>query len=144
MPKIESFTDVDPAILGEDDYIYIRRPNESANKDTRLGFTSFIASLWDSDDFAEARAAVGVVTASGNLDFPSINAANQADLTMTVNGAAVGDGVFLGLPAAPSAGLVFNAFVSALNTVTIRASNISGGSVNQGSMAFRVIVFKSA
>jgi hypothetical protein len=42
-----------------------------------------------------------------------------------VTGAAVGDEVIMALPAAPAAGLVFNAFVPATDTVTVRASNIT-------------------
>lgn len=83
-------------------------------------------------------------TATATLDFPSINAAAQADLTITVTGAAVGDEVAMALPAAPAAGIVFNAFVSATNTVTIRASNISGSPVNPASASYGVIVFGAA
>ena len=54
-----------------------------------------------------------VLSASASLNFGSISAASQADLTITVTGAAAGDEVIMALPAAPAAGLVFNAFVSA-------------------------------
>ena len=70
----------------------------------------------------------------------SIGAAAQADLTITVTGAAVGDEVVMALPAAPAAGLIFNAFVSAANTVTIRASNISVSPVDAGAATYGVIV----
>jgi len=53
-----------------------------------------------------------LLTATAALDFPSISAVSQADLTITVTGAVVGDEVALALPAAPAAGIVFNAFVS--------------------------------
>ena len=81
-----------------------------------------------------------VLSASASLNFPSISAASQADLTITVTGAAVGDEVVMALPAAPAAGLVFNAFVSAANTVTIRASNISGSPVDAGAATYGVVV----
>jgi hypothetical protein len=81
-----------------------------------------------------------VLSGSASLNFPSINAASQADLTITVPGAAVGDEVILALPSGPAAGLVFNAFVSAANTVTVRASNISGSPVDAGNAAYGVIV----
>jgi len=83
-------------------------------------------------------------TASAVLDFPSITNATQADLTITVTGAAVGDEVSLALPAAPAAGIVFNAFVSATDTVTIRASNISAAPVNPASATYSVLVFGAA
>lgn len=83
-------------------------------------------------------------TASASLDFPSISAVSQADLTITVAGAAVGDEVAMALPAAPTAGIVFNAFVSAANTVTIRASNITASPVNPAAATYGVLVFGAA
>ena len=85
-----------------------------------------------------------VLTASASLNFPSISAASQADLTITVAGAATGDEVIMALPAAPAAGLVFNAFVSAANTVTVRASNISGSPVDAAAATYGVIVINAA
>lgn len=85
-----------------------------------------------------------ILTASAALNFPSINAASQADLTITVTGAAVGDEVSLSLPAAPTAGIVFNAFVSAADTVTVRATNITAAPVDPASATYGVIVFGAA
>lgn len=85
-----------------------------------------------------------ILTATASLDFPSISAASQADLTITVTGAATGDEVIMALPAAPTAGLVFNAFVSAANTVTVRASNITGSPINPSAATFGVIVINAA
>jgi hypothetical protein len=81
-----------------------------------------------------------VLTASATLDFASIAAAGSEDKTITVTGAAVGDPVALSLPAAIDAGLVFNAFVSAANTVTVRATNASAGAIDAASASFRVAV----
>jgi hypothetical protein len=50
----------------------------------------------------------------------------------------------MALPAAPAAGIVFNAFVSATDTVTIRASNISASPVNPDAATYSVIVFGAA
>lgn len=83
-------------------------------------------------------------TATATLDFPSINAVSQADLTITVTGAAVGDEVALALPAAPTAGIVFNAFVSATNTVTVRATNVTAAPVDPASASYSVLVFGAA
>lgn len=80
-----------------------------------------------------------ILTATTSLDFPSIAAAASADLTITVTGAAVNDGVTLGLPAAPTAGIVYQAFVSAVNTVTVRAINITAVAIDPASQTFRVI-----
>lgn len=81
-----------------------------------------------------------VLSASSSLDFGSISAASQASIEVTVTGAAVGDEVIMALPAAPAAGLVFNAFVSAANTVTIRASNITASPVDPAAATYGVIV----
>ena len=85
-----------------------------------------------------------ILTATATLNFPSISAASQADLTITVTGAATGDEVIMSLPAAPAAGIVFNAFVSATNTVTIRASNITALAVDPASASYGVIVINAA
>ncbi len=83
------------------------------------------------------------LTNAATLDFGSIAAGDQADLTITVTGAAVGDSVFLGLPAAPAAGLAWNAFVSAADTVTVRASNINlVTAVDPASAAYRVTIVR--
>lgn len=90
--------------------------------------------VWVSDNaYAEK-------SATAALDFASINAAASADLTIAVPGAAVNDAVVLGLAAAPTAGLVFQAFVSAANTVTVRATNITAGAIDAASATFRVSV----
>ena len=81
-----------------------------------------------------------VLSATASLDFGSISAVSQASLTITVTGAAVGDEVVMALPAAPAAGIVFNAFVSAANTVTIRASNITASPVDPAAANYGVIV----
>lgn len=81
-----------------------------------------------------------LLSATAALDFGSINAAASADLTITVTGAAVGDAVHLGLPAAPTAGIVFNAFVSAADTVTVRATNITAAPVDPVSATYRAVV----
>lgn len=143
MAKVENFTDVAPGDLDGTEYLYVRRPAASP-KDTRLSFASFIRALWAATTNAEARSAIGIITATATLDFASIATTAQEDLTISVPGAAVGDAVALGLPAAPMAGLVFNAFVSATNVVTVRATNPTGSGVDAASALYRVVVFKSA
>lgn len=83
-----------------------------------------------------------ILTGSNTLDFGSIASLGQADLTITVTGAAVGDEVALALPAAPTSGIVFNAFVSATNTVTVRAHNYTAGAIDPASATYSVRVFQ--
>jgi len=85
---------------------------------------------------------VEILRGTGTLNFGSISAAASADLTLTVTGAIVGDTVALGLPAAPTSGIVFFAFVSAADTVTVRAMNITGSPIVPGSATYQVRVLK--
>ena len=79
--------------------------------------------------------------ASASLNFPSISGTGgQQDLTITVTGAAAGDFVVLSLPASPTAGLLFNAWVSAPDIVTVRATNCTGSSIDPGALTFKVWV----
>jgi hypothetical protein len=89
-----------------------------------------------------ARVLTKLLSETAALDFGSIAAAGSADLTITVNGAAVGDSVSLGLPSAPTSGIVYQAFVSAVNTVTVRATNITAGAIDPVSNTFRVTVMQ--
>lgn len=97
----------------------------------------------DSDGVWVGEAGRASLTATAALDFASINAAASADLTIAVAGAAVGDAVELGLPAAPAAGLIFNGFVSAANVVTVRATNITAAPVDAASATYRATVHKA-
>lgn len=85
-----------------------------------------------------------VLQGSATLTFPAISTVSQDTQTLTVTGAAVGDEVILALPAAPTAGIVFNAFVSAANTVSVRATNITAGSVTPGAATYGVIVLAAS
>jgi hypothetical protein len=115
-------------------------------ENNKMALTTFTGPVRSLNGFISGSGATinKVLTNSASLDFPSIDAAAQANLTITVTGAAVGDEVILGLPAAPAAGIVFNAFVSATNTVTIRASNITGTAVNPAAATYGVIVIAAA
>jgi hypothetical protein len=57
-------------------------------------------------------------------------------LSASVTGAAVGDVCILGLPAAPTANLAFSCFVSATDTVSIRACNPTAGGINPASASY--------
>jgi hypothetical protein len=83
-----------------------------------------------------------IITATAALNFPSIAANTTSDLTITVTGAAVGDSVSLGPPSAPESGITYTAFVSATNTVTVRASNVTTGAIDPASATFRATVFQ--
>jgi hypothetical protein len=82
-----------------------------------------------------------ILTATAALDF-DLSATAAQDLTVTVTGAAVGDTVALGVPnGSVTTDTFFNAWVSAPDTVTVRAIRISG-TPNPASGTFRVTVLK--
>ncbi len=82
------------------------------------------------------------LSASATLDFPSVAAAGQQELTITVTGAATGDTVYLAPPSSLEAGLIATGRVSATNTVTIRVSNITAGAIDPASASWKVRVVK--
>ena len=90
-----------------------------------------------------ATAIVWSAGGSATLDFGSIAATASEDLTITVTGAAVNDTVEIGLPAAPAAGIAWNAFVSSANTVTVRAGNYTALPVDPASATYKVRLFRN-
>jgi hypothetical protein len=80
------------------------------------------------------------LTGTATLDFPSTNAQLSADLTIAVTGAAVGNPVMLGTPAAPDANSAYTAFISASGVCTVRFHNYSSGAINPASASYTVIV----
>ena len=77
------------------------------------------------------------------LAFPNTNAQSSSELTIAVIGAAVGNAVALGLPAAPDANSCYTAYVSAPNVVTVRFTNYSAGPIHPAASAFTVQVFST-
>lgn len=83
------------------------------------------------------------IKASATLDFPSTPAHSNSDLTVTVTGAAVGDVVTVAPAlAAISAHSCYTAWVSAVNTVTVRFNNYNTAAADPASATFNVIVSK--
>ena len=86
-----------------------------------------------------------VLTATSTIDFSSISANTTSDSSgITVTGAAVGDAVMVGVPATIAAGLVVTGYVSAANTVKVRAANVTASPIDPASGSFRVVVVKVA
>lgn len=82
-----------------------------------------------------------ILRASATLDF-DLSAATTHDLTVTVTGAAVGDEVFIGVPnGSITANTLFYGWVSAANTVTVRAMQ-TVGNPNPASGTFKVTVLQ--
>lgn len=83
-----------------------------------------------------------VLSATGTLDFGSVASLATAELTITVTNAATGNSVSAGAPAAIEAGLIWSAYVSASNTVTIRVYNSTVSPIDPASATWRATVFQ--
>lgn len=102
-----------------------------------------IVTAVDADGVWVEEQSGGSLSATAALTYAAIAAAASADLTIAVPGAAVNDSVDLGLSAAPMAGLVFFGFVSAADTVTVRATNITAAPVAAAAATYRATVHKA-
>ena len=100
-----------------------------------------LPSRWNFEALTDEGKMSAVLSNTATLDFGSIAANLAADLTVTVNGARANDPCLVAPPAAPDAEISFTAFVSANDTVTVRAANNSAGAVNPASATYRVMVF---
>jgi len=85
-------------------------------------------------------AITNIVSATATLNFGNILAAASEDLTITVTGAVVNDPVILGPPATVLSGAIFNAWVSAANTVKVRCNNAGSIAIDPASAVYRVTV----
>lgn len=92
--------------------------------------------------WVRARLAELRLTATANLNFPSITAGRHQDLTVTVTGAVANDVVTLGPPTTLNSGLVPSGFVSAANTVTVRLFNSTALAVDPAAADWKVMVLK--
>lgn len=85
-----------------------------------------------------------VLKASATIDFTSLSANTTADSSdITVTGAAVGDPVIVGVPATIAAGLVVTGYVSAADTVKVRAANVTASPIDPASGTYTVTVIKA-
>ena len=92
---------------------------------------------------------IALISTSTALDFGSISTGAFVDLTITLTGAATTDVVFVTCldtagRGATDGALIFEAFVSATNTVKVRAHNPTAGSIDPASYNFKVAIIKTA
>lgn len=107
--------------------------NEFIDCETNIQDSSGVASV----------TAEEVLTGTATIDFASIAAGGSDTDTITVTGAEVGDAVFLGIPSSSQDNqVIYTAYVSAADTVTVVAVNNAGGPRDPGSGTFRAVVHK--
>lgn len=82
---------------------------------------------------------------SAALDFPSISANSYEDLTLTATGAAFNDFCLFQRSGStePAQGIVFRAFVSDADEVTVRAYNVTTGAINPTAFTALVLVIRA-
>lgn len=81
-----------------------------------------------------------VLEGSASLTWTSIVPGASQDQSLTITGAAVGNGVILGMPASVTAGIAYDGRVAASNIVAVRATNATSGTVTPGAGTFSAIV----
>jgi hypothetical protein len=80
------------------------------------------------------------IKVSATLDFPSIAAGASTSLTVTVPGVAAGDDVWVCPNGTPTAGVLYTPWVSATDTVKVRATNITATAIDPAPTTLRVHV----
>lgn len=93
-------------------------------------------------DGTAARTVPFIFTGSLTTDVASIAAGAIATIAITVTGAASGDPVVIGAPAALGAGLLWSGYVSATDTVTVRIYNSTAGAIDPASATWKASVIK--
>lgn len=81
-----------------------------------------------------------LLSSVASLTFTSQASGSSQDQTIAMLGVSVGDVVQIGLPAAVTAGFVFDGRVSVANVVHVRSTNASGAGGTVGTIAIRAVV----
>lgn len=112
--------------------------NPSINED---GLINYVSNNLTFTEGSTVYTIAKTITGTGTLNF-DLTSVNSEDLTITVTGAADGDPVSFSVPAASAtANVQFTAWVSATNTVTVRAARIDVASgADPASGTFRASV----
>jgi len=81
---------------------------------------------------------------NASLDFPSISANTTAELTRSITGVTTTGWVVVASPEGGviESGLVWSAYVSAANTVTLRLANVTSGAIDPASCVWRFDCFR--
>ena len=86
-----------------------------------------------------------MLRASKSFNFTNITASGGGvTQTVAVIGARVGDDVTVHADTTPTAGVVYQAWVSASDVVSVRAVNVSAADIDPPAITLRVIVWKAS
>lgn len=102
---------------------------------------------WNITDQADASGFSDIkqsMSRNATLDFPSISANTTAELTRSITGVTTTGWVVVASPEGGviESGLVWSAYVSAANTVTLRLANVTSGAINPASCVWRFDCFR--
>lgn len=122
---------------GEDDHALICRDNTNVRNLLMVGANYGVIIGGDEAYSCAIQSILGI---NAELDFPSTSAGAENDLNTTVGGASPGNPVWLGIPnSSTSTGVLYQAWVSAANTVTVRCINYSAGTKNPPTGVFKSV-----
>jgi hypothetical protein len=142
VPGFMSFwtgTDAAPSVLTE------RMRIDNAGN-VGIGITAPAAKLDIAGTLAVGTAPVGqpiygIYSAAAQLDFASIDSFSTTNLTVTVTGAGTNSVATVSAAGGAQTGhIMLNAFVSATNTVTVRAANPTAAAIDPATTSYRVVV----
>jgi hypothetical protein len=105
--------------------------------------TESVTSAPTGFDLAIPGTGAAVLKGTATLNFGSVPAHAAATLTMTITGVAVGDVATVSVQprtATPEAGIVYDAYISAADTVTVRANNYTTAAIDPANTDFMVTV----
>lgn len=83
-----------------------------------------------------------IASVEASLDFASIAAASVGEVTVNVTGAALGDNVYASPKDVIEANLAFSAYVTAANTVAVRAVNPTAAAIDPAAVAWEITVMR--
>lgn len=113
----------------------------SAAGGTFTGTLHGTAAVFSGDvTIGDGTAITRLLSTTASITFPALAPAATETETITITGAQVGDSVSLGTPAAPTAGIILQGYVSAANTVTLAATNVTAGTLTPAGGDYRATV----
>lgn len=112
-------------------------------KKSRIIYITLAIALFVGVGLSFRRAYNPLIKNTATLNFPSTNANESSDLTISVTGAADGNVVSVGIPnASVNTGCTYFAWVSTPGVVTIRFTNGTVSPVDPASGIFSTLVVK--